>query len=1574
MRIFFALAVLLVVFTSGSIAFANEMNTTDTLECDSSVDVVSNVNVDEVQEYSNNLSNNNLNDFNENTIASGNTSVKIDVPDVELYYKNGTHLVATLSDVNGENLSNKSLKFEISKLNYTRTTNSSGQASIAINLVPGNYSVNVYYLGDDNYSSSNATASVSVLPTIFADDIVKYYLNDTQYYVFFLDNNGNPLINTTATMNINGRFYSRTTNEKGIAKLNINLPVGSYILTAYHPITNGTLASNIEVLPTVLSEDIVKYYRNDTQYYATFLNGTGDAVANTLVKFNINGVFYHRTTNGSGVAKMDINLPGGTYVLTAYHPINNGTTASTIEVLPVISGENIVKVFQDPKKYSATFLNSTGAALANTGVKFNINGVFYTRTTDDNGTASLPINLPAGKYVITAYHPNGYAISNTVDVLASSATSIVVKDYSFYSGDTKKIEFRLCDQLNYGIANQQVSVAVNGQTYTPTTNDDGVASLTLNLDYGEYNATYAYAGTDKYAPSTNSSFIEVYEGYDSELIAEDAVLYSNSGETYNVTLVDGDGNPIANETVYMGLDGGKMYPRLTDANGTARLTVNWGPGNYNMVSIFNATNYKPLSVYSLITVIKNNVSVFSGEDITIGYGYPSKFTATLKASDVPLFGRKVIFNINGMNYTRTTDIDGVAGINVNLPVGSYVISYYFDGEDRIAPSSGKSTVTVKERISTAVTWVSSTSFVEGSTSTLQVKLTDANNNPLSGKDITFIISSKEHYATTDGEGVASLSRTFSSGTYSVAYKYDGNNDYAPSEGITQISVASVNTNNYGYWVFGRDMQSVNLETLSTLGTGNIFLNFYAFELYGESGVLSWIKTANSYGINVHIWMQAFYDGDWINPVSGGSPNQAYFNKKIDEAKYYAGLSGVTGVHLDYLRYPSNAYRTAGAANAINQFVSQLTAAVKAVNKDIIVSAAVMPETTNNIYFYGQDIQTLSKYLDVIIPMQYKGNYNSGSSWLTSTTNWFVANSNGAQVWSGLQTYVSDDNAAKLTVYELTNDAQTVLNAGADGVVLFRWGITNFIDFNSLYNPSYGGYVSMEDILSTATNLKESIEANGALPKNIAVGEEYYSVPQVLAMMSQAILVLNDEIESDIIAPIVSNPDNSSGDDIYSDLFEEDYLQVSRDIYSYCISQRKAPDNINSSIGLIKYETLVYMESKILSFIESHIDFPKYVIVNNLLDHHNLTVTMCPSASDSGYVYGNYTTTWLNYCPECEAYGTLLVNPKHTPEGELTCYHCDCDYCGVSGHEKTESSGLVLIRLSDSVPVSEGDVGIAIPIGSIIDGAAYVKYYIEENEALPDYVVLPLGKYSMPQFLYLMGRAITMINSSSNGSVTVISVDNPSTPAGDLINGQLSKDEYVDVANRVANFVSQYSQAPNYASSNLGKIAYSELLDSFSRILEYYGEHSTLPSSVQIVYEGQSSKSIADLSKSLINGLTTDRDKAVALYNYVRDYISYSFYYNSQKGAEGTLTSGSGNCCDQAQLLVAMARSVGLTVRFATGYCTFSSGSYGHVWVQFNIDGSWINADPTSNRNSFGVINNWNTNTYSSRGVYDVLPY
>ena len=96
----------------------------------------------------------------------------------------------------------------------------------------------VIFEGCDFYHPSTSTSKITIKPTINGDDLVKYHKNDTQYYVGFTDNKGTPLTNTEITFNINGVFYKKTTNTEGIAKLNINLDPGKYIITSYNPKTN----------------------------------------------------------------------------------------------------------------------------------------------------------------------------------------------------------------------------------------------------------------------------------------------------------------------------------------------------------------------------------------------------------------------------------------------------------------------------------------------------------------------------------------------------------------------------------------------------------------------------------------------------------------------------------------------------------------------------------------------------------------------------------------------------------------------------------------------------------------------------------------------------------------------------------------------------------------------------------------------------------------------------------------------------------------------------------------------------------------------------------------------------------------------------------------------------------------------------------------------------------------------------------------------------------------------------------------------------------------------------------------
>ena len=144
-----------------------------------------------------------------------------------------------------------------------------------------------------------------------------------------MDDNDNPVgAGVNVTFNINGVFYTRQTNASGVAKLNINLPEGNYTITADY---NGCLVSNnIEVLPVLIAEDLVKQAGTSKQFVARLLDGNGQPYKNQEVTFNINGVLYKRVTDSDGQAKLNINLPYGEYIITSSY--NGCSVGNTITV------------------------------------------------------------------------------------------------------------------------------------------------------------------------------------------------------------------------------------------------------------------------------------------------------------------------------------------------------------------------------------------------------------------------------------------------------------------------------------------------------------------------------------------------------------------------------------------------------------------------------------------------------------------------------------------------------------------------------------------------------------------------------------------------------------------------------------------------------------------------------------------------------------------------------------------------------------------------------------------------------------------------------------------------------------------------------------------------------------------------------------------------------------------------------------------------------------------------------------------------------------------------------------------
>jgi len=478
---------------------------------------------------------------------------------------------------------------------------------------------------------------------------------------------------------------------------------------------------------------------------------------------------------------------------------------------------------------------------------------------------------------------------------------------------------------------------------------------------------------------------------------------------------------------------------------------------------------------------------------------------------------------------------------------------------------------------------------------------------------------------------------------------------------------------------------------------------------------------------------------------------------------------IDGIHLDYVRYTGSgsnaAYLNPGGTEAITSFVANVASTVKAIKPKVAVSAAVMPEGSVNAKYYGQDYTQLSQYLDFIVPMIYKGNYNQDTDWIGKTVKYIVDNSNGTPVVAGLQTYESDANTTPIPATELQNDIDTAIANGSSGYALFRYGL-----INSTYMP-----------------VKSSL------------------------------------IESN--------------------------------------------DGSNSEFTLPQIET----------------------------------------------------------------------------------------------------------------------------------AAATVKSYIETNHKLPSYVTVGTAQITVPQFLQLLVKSLLQTQSGITTPVTIDDVNAPANPSGSYLYGNINLSEFLSMAQKIKSFIDTNEIAPNYSSSSLGNVQYSDLVYMYSKILNYYKTNdntlpnyvtvdtsvtnpSSIPSSLLQYLQSTANcqvtnSAIKSLAASITSGKTSTYDKAVAIFNYVRDKIGYSFYYNTKYGAVGTLNAKTGNCVDTAHLLIALERAAGIPARYEHVYAQFSSGSwYGHVVAQVWVNGKWYYADGTSTRNTFGAINNWNTATATIKGYYASLPF
>ena len=275
-------------------------------------------------------------------VGVGSAVITVEVGDDEIYAKNSTTVTVTVSKIPTEIVADSvtatynankdlvitlmdSLGKPLSGFNITvdfngtknYTTDSSGQVKISTKGLAANiYEVLITFNGTDNYVNCSKTTNVSIYKESSRVDTkpLTTDYNVHKYLVVGLkDNEGNPIRNADAYIEIHGVTYKCRSDDDGNARLIIRLNPGTYTAKItfdnvnYTGFTQYVTVIVIKLTPKLtVKKKTFKKSKKVKKYTVTLKDNNGNAMAKVKLTLKIKGKTYKATTNAKGKAVFKI--------------------------------------------------------------------------------------------------------------------------------------------------------------------------------------------------------------------------------------------------------------------------------------------------------------------------------------------------------------------------------------------------------------------------------------------------------------------------------------------------------------------------------------------------------------------------------------------------------------------------------------------------------------------------------------------------------------------------------------------------------------------------------------------------------------------------------------------------------------------------------------------------------------------------------------------------------------------------------------------------------------------------------------------------------------------------------------------------------------------------------------------------------------------------------------------------------------------------------------------------------------------------------------------------------------------
>ena len=588
----------------------------------------------------------------------------VNVSDMETFYGSGEFSTAVFFDEFGEPLRGVSVRYVMDDVTYVNFTDDEGRLYIPLDFDAGNFTLDVFFEGDDHHVGCQNSSSVRIDPSRTTLNISSIVYDSLDYF--------NIIINAYDQLNrpIDALGIAVTVNDENHmvydGMLRTRLVLGKNSISVFLSSKNyleSSCNASYEVTPVKLEMEIEAI----VDFNNAFIELRVSQPLNENVTFIING---KNQTVRLEDGRYGINLTGleyGEYAISAqvdnkFYDCRNSTGFFVDVKKTFIRVADLETVYNSGAIYSVQLFDQFGKPVTGREIRFMIGGNVYCNITDENGTAGIAINLANSDYQSEViFEGDDTHIKSRNSSLIVVRSSIRMPSLTTYTLNSD-YEVYFLNKDGTPLNNTYVTFTISGRNYNVLADAGGRAVFAIPFDSGNFRVNVLNTATGEILSQDITVVKRITQN-------RDMSFYYGNYPTYKIRVCADNGQYKSGLEVKFTLNK-KIYYIKTDNNGYASLKISLPVGKYTVTA-----EYKGFKVSNKITIkttlITKNKKAKKGKTV--------KFTAKLlNKNGKALKGKKIKFKVKGKTYKAKTNRKGIATIKIkHLKVGKHkVISSY----------------------------------------------------------------------------------------------------------------------------------------------------------------------------------------------------------------------------------------------------------------------------------------------------------------------------------------------------------------------------------------------------------------------------------------------------------------------------------------------------------------------------------------------------------------------------------------------------------------------------------------------------------------------------------------------------------------------------------------------------------------------------------------------------------------------------------------------------------------------------------------------------------------------------------